>query len=100
MSEIKRKPGRPPGSKNSRSGALRHCLRTGQTPVQFLTKIYQDKKNELSVRIHAAISVAPYVHARLANIQVDVETKVEITHIERSIVHVNHTDSERIPTLM
>jgi len=70
MAETKRKPGRPKGSRNTRSGALRHCLRTGQTPVEFLTSIYQDEEQDLSVRMDAAKAVSPYVHARLQSVTV------------------------------
>jgi hypothetical protein len=70
MTEKKRKPGRPKGSRNTRSGALRHCLRTGQTPVEFLTSIYQDEEQDLSVRMDAAKAVSPYVHARLQSVTV------------------------------
>jgi len=66
----KRKPGRPKGSLDKRTVAMRRARQAGQTPVEFLLGIMNDTKNELPVRMQAASSAAPYCHARLASVTV------------------------------
>ena len=68
-----RKAGRPKGSKNKHSTALmRQAVRnSGLTPLEYLTSVYQDEKQDQKVRLEAAKAACPYVHPRLSAIQVD-----------------------------
>lgn len=58
--------GRPAGSTNKRSEALREALaENGGDPVLFMLEIMRDIKRDISLRMDAAKSVAPYVHPKL-----------------------------------
>lgn len=44
--------------------------KSGLTPLEFMLKILRDNKQEVSARMEAAKAAAPYVHPRLANVEV------------------------------
>lgn len=60
-------PGRRKGQINYRTMALLEWMQTHQkdTPVQFLIKVYTDRKRTWQERIEAARAAAPYIHPRL-----------------------------------
>jgi hypothetical protein len=63
--------GRPPGARNRRTVELQRRIEaSGDTPVEFLTKVYRNGELELPMRIEAARAVAPYVHPRLNSSEV------------------------------
>jgi hypothetical protein len=69
--------GRPKGSVNKKTTkVIEACEASGITPLDYMLSVMRDAKNEQQVRMDAAKSAAPYVHARLANIES--KTKVEI----------------------
>ncbi len=76
-------PGRPKGSKNKIAGKTRdEIMQSGETPLQFLIRIMRDDDKELGVRVEAAKCAAPYVHPRLASIDVNgrLDSTVVIVH--------------------
>jgi hypothetical protein len=67
MDAVKRKPGRPKGSKNALTmEKIREIQASGITPLDYLLDIMRDGRRSLEVRIDAAKSAAPYCHPRLA----------------------------------
>ena len=63
--------GRKPGVPNKKTAALQAAVaRSGITPLDFLLKVMRDSKKKLDVRVDAAKAAAPYVHAKLASIEV------------------------------
>ena len=70
--------GRPKGSKQIRSAgsAIRATKAEGKPlPLDFLLASMNDLKLGFKERLAAAIAAAPYVHPRLASIQVSAEVK-------------------------
>jgi len=64
--------GRAKGTKNRIAGkTVEEVLAGNQTPMEFLLSIMHDQGNELVMRVDAAKAVSPYVHPRLANIDVN-----------------------------
>tara|TARA_R110000824_G_scaffold32872_1_gene105966 strand:+ start:8141 stop:8503 length:363 start_codon:yes stop_codon:yes gene_type:complete len=62
--------GRPKGSPNKRTVENIDAIKaTGQTPLEYLTSIYQNEDNDEVRRIDAAKAAAPYIHARLSNVE-------------------------------
>lgn len=77
--------GRPKGSKNKKTvEQIATVAATGMTPLEYLTSVYQDVSADESRRIDAAKAAAPYVHAKLATIELTgkdgnpIETATEI----------------------
>jgi|SRR5208282_5103406 len=63
--------GRKKGVRNKRTQELLAKVETsGLTPVDFLLGVMRDDKKELGTRIDAGKAVAPYLHPKLANIEV------------------------------
>ena len=66
---VKRKRGRPPGSKNQRAEELLEVIETeGLTPLEYMLVEMRNSKNDKSTRLSAARDAAPYLHPRLASI--------------------------------
>jgi hypothetical protein len=51
----------------------------GLTPLDYMLGILRDEENEAAVRMDAAKAAAPYVHARLASVEANVEGKLGVT---------------------
>jgi hypothetical protein len=61
--------GRPPGSRNKRTVETQERVAaSGMTPLEYLTSVYQDVSADEGRRIDAAKAAAPYVHAKLSQI--------------------------------
>jgi NADH dehydrogenase FAD-containing subunit len=90
--------GRPKGSVNKKTAAMLFAQRKGISPLEFLLNIMDDAAKDLSIRMDAAKSAAPYCHQRLAQLAVEHTGNVNITKLERTIVHIDNSDSESIPT--
>jgi hypothetical protein len=88
---------RPTGSQNKKTVGKIMAQRNGITPIEFLLNIMDDEDNDLHVRMDAAKSAAPYCHQRLAQLAVEHRGQVQVTKVERSIVHIADTDSSSIP---
>ena len=62
--------GRPPGRRNDRTMAQIHAVEdSGITPLDYLVSVYRDKSKPIEFRMAAAKAAAPYVHPRLATIE-------------------------------
>lgn len=62
--------GRKPGIKNRLTKEqVKAVAETGQTPLEFLLEVMRDAQKALDVRLEAAKAAAPYVHAKLAQIE-------------------------------
>lgn len=71
--------GRPVGSSNKRTAeTYDKAKKTGELPVDFLLKQMRNDQLDLSIRMSAATSVAPYIHARLN--ATTVKADLTITH--------------------
>lgn len=74
--------GRPKGSPNVRTTEQVEAVRaTGQTPLEYLTSVYQDDTADEGKRIDAAKAAAPYVHAKRATVGSDGEDAPGVTVI-------------------
>lgn len=62
--------GRQKGTPNKATAERESAIAaSGLTPLDFMLQIVRDPKEKLGVRLSAAMSAAPYVHPRLANVQ-------------------------------
>lgn len=72
--------GRKKGVPNKRTAELQAAVEAnGITPLEFLLSIMRDGVNEPKDRMAAAIAAAPYVHAKLAAIDVTGDVKLGVT---------------------
>lgn len=55
----------------------------GLTPLEYMLRILRDETREDGERFEAAKQAAPYVHARLAAVQADVNADVGVTVVIR-----------------
>lgn len=65
--------GRQKGTPNKRTAATAKAaalIEAGESPLEFLTNVFRDVDTPLDVRVDAAKSAAPYVHARLSSIDI------------------------------
>ena len=77
--------GRPKGSTNKRTAENVAAIESsGLTPLEYLTSIYQDVSADEAKRLDAAKAAAPYVHARLANIDMNAKHAHDITEAAKS----------------
>jgi len=70
--------GRPKGSKQVRSSAhmIRDAKASGKLmPLDYMLDVMNDPQLGLKDRLSAAMVAAPYVHPRLANVQVNAEVQ-------------------------
>ncbi len=66
-----RRGGRQKGVPNKASAAKAEAIAaSGLTPLDFLLGVMRNTEHELSTRIDAGKAVAPYIHPKLANIEV------------------------------
>lgn len=62
--------GRKPGSltKKTREIAER-AIESGLTPLEYMVSLFRDEMKDESVRFEAAKAAAPYMHAKLASVE-------------------------------
>lgn len=73
--------GRKPGAATAMNEeARKKALEGGISPLDYLLSVMRDTRSDESKRIDAAKAAAPYVHAKLANIEVkgQIDSKVEV----------------------
>lgn len=71
--------GRKPGVPNKRTQETQQAIeQSGLTPLEYMLAVMRDECQEPRIRINAAISAAPYVHAKLSSIVAQVEHKGDI----------------------
>lgn len=86
--------GRPRGTPNKKTAEKIAAIEaSGLTPLDYMLSVLRDDSNPLPIRLNAANSAAPYVHPRLANI--DVGTKNGQPLIVR-IVKFGETDPKQL----
>lgn len=74
--------GRKPGVPNKRTAAVQAAVEaSGETPLQYLLARMRDANADPRDRMTAAISAAPYVHAKLSS----VDLKADIATHEASL---------------
>lgn len=62
--------GRQKGSRNKRTEAQAAAIEnSGLTPLDYMLTVLRDPKQDIDLRMEAARSAAPYVHPKLANIE-------------------------------
>ena len=67
--------GRPRGAKNIRSEeTAKEIQESGLTPLDYLMSIVRDEEAPMKERIQCATAAAPFVHARLSAIEMDLLT--------------------------
>ena len=63
--------GRKKGVPNKANIARQQAIaESGLTPLEFMLSVMRDETNDRRDRMYAANAVAPYVHPKLANIEV------------------------------
>lgn len=69
--------GRKPGVPNTKTQEqVKAIEESGLTPLEYMLRVLRDEGQELGVRLDAANKAAPYVHAKLSNI----EMRAEVTN--------------------
>ncbi len=64
--------GRPKGSAMTKTAVLASKLSAdGITPLEFILNVMRDEAQPLPMRLNCAMAAAPFIHARLASIQVE-----------------------------
>ena len=62
--------GAGPRTRAALSEAARAALAEGITPLDFFLATMRDENNDFTTRLNAAKAAAPYVHAKLASVEV------------------------------
>jgi hypothetical protein len=72
--------GRKPGAITRATREIAEKALEGLTPLDFMLSIMRDEANETGQRFEAAKAAAPYVHAKLANVdaKLDVDGTLNI----------------------
>jgi len=84
---LRRRPGRPKGSKQIRSAGLsiRRTKAAGQLlPLDFLIQTMNNSDIDFRDRMAAAIAAAPYVHPKLSSVKVSGEL-VDSTQMTKDV---------------
>jgi hypothetical protein len=78
--------GRKKGVPNKATAAqAAEIAATGQTPLEYLLGVFRDERRDSDERLKAATAAAPYVHPRLASVEVrDLTTPTSQEPIEPS----------------
>lgn len=77
--------GRRKGTPNRATAARQQAVAdSGMTPLDYLLSVMRDTSQDVTVRLNAARSAAPYVHPKLATVEVRAEvTSAENTGVSR-----------------
>ena len=71
--------GRPKCSKMTKTAALVGKLaEDGVTPLEFIMTVMRDEAQPLPIRLNCAMAAAPYIHPRLAHVQVERKPNLDI----------------------
>lgn len=78
--------GRKKGEPNKRTAALQAAVEaSGITPLEYMLQVMRNDLNDLPVRLDAAKSAAPYVHAKLANVTLAGDKDSPLTVVVRKL---------------
>lgn len=62
--------GRKPGIPNKRTQETQKAIEeSGLTPLEYMLSVIRNEQEEPRIRLNAAVSAAPYVHAKLASME-------------------------------
>lgn len=62
--------GRKKGKPNNKTAALQAAIEdTGETPLAYMVRVMRDRSVEHNRRDEMAKAAAPYIHSKLANVQ-------------------------------
>lgn len=61
--------GRPKGAKQLVTEEAIKRAGDGETPLEYMLRVMRDEKGEVERRDRMAVGAAPYMHAKLANIE-------------------------------
>lgn len=62
--------GRPQGSINRKTREIAEAaVEAGLTPLEYMLSVMRDTEQQMSARLDAAKSAAPYIHPRLAAVE-------------------------------
>ena len=64
--------GRPKGGHNRRTLGAMHAGTNGLSPLDYMLDVLRDEGADRQMRMEAAKAAAPYVHARLTNVDMSV----------------------------
>jgi len=67
--------GRPKGSGNKFTKDISEMLEDNQSPLEYMLEVMNNTDNEQRERLDAAKAAAPYIHARISYIDMNVETE-------------------------
>ena len=70
--------GKPKGAVSKLDKEARARAADGLTPLDYMLSILRDEGQEQPARLDAAKAAAPYVHARLANIDANIHGKMGV----------------------
>jgi hypothetical protein len=71
--------GRKTGSPNKATQERqKEIAESGLTPVQFLTQVYRNEGLDMTLRVNAAKSVAPYIHPSLSSVDMALTGHVQL----------------------
>ena len=76
-----RRGGRKKGTPNSKTAEMQaKVAESGITPLDYMLSVMRDDGNDGAIRLDAAKSAAPYVHAKLSSIdaKLDIDGKLVI----------------------
>ena len=66
--------GRPKGTRNVKTvEQVERIEASGLTPLDFMLSVLRDTTQEQAIRLDAANKAAPYVHARLSNVDAKID---------------------------
>ena len=73
--------GRPKGSGNKFTKDISEILEDNQSPLEYMLSVMNNTDNDQRERLDAAKAAAPYIHARIAHIEV----KTDLENVQRVI---------------
>ena len=63
--------GRTVGTRNKKTAAVLEAIeKSGMTPLDYMLSVMRNENNDPRERLNAAMGAAPYVHAKLASVEV------------------------------
>lgn len=75
--------GRKAGVPNKRTAALQAAVEsTGVTPLEYMLQVMRDEAHDPKERLNAAVSAAPYVHAKLSSIELNANVATHEASLE------------------
>ena len=88
--------GRKPGVPNKRTAEIAAAVEaSGLTPLDYMLSILRDLGADAEKRMWAAEKAAPYVHAKLASVELAGKDggPIQVSKVERVIVRPNAQDT-------